>query len=149
MFVVWYVIYHQTHTCIIIRLHDTHAHTILCLYAQSPSSRVLPFVSLSPHWLHSAVPRTRNSVWLMLFCVCTCGGRTLRGWSSQWCPPHVFFRMLYYDQVMGKVQLDCHSSSSGGGGSSIGCSGHQISKGFMCGTLFSFCFLITVYHSCS
>jgi len=33
--------------------------------------------------------------------------------------------MLYYDQVlMGKVQLDCHSSSSGGGGSSIDCSGH-------------------------
>jgi len=25
----------------------------------------------------------------------------------------MFFRMLYCDQVMGKVQLDCHSSSGG------------------------------------
>ena len=28
----------------------------------------------------------------------------------------MFFGVLYFDQVMGKVQLDCHSSSSSGGG---------------------------------
>jgi hypothetical protein len=33
--------------------------------------------------------------------------------------------MWCYDQVMGKVPLDC-----GGGGSSIGCSGHSILKCF-------------------
>jgi hypothetical protein len=38
--------------------------------------------------------RTHNSVWLMVFCVCTCGGRMLHGWSSQWRPPHVQCHIL-------------------------------------------------------